>query len=210
MMSTGNRRRVGIVLFDDVEVLDFAGPYEVLSAARLEEATRWETDGPFEVLLVAEKAGPVRCYGGMQVLADTALAECPMLDLLLVPGGWGTRKQTGNDSLIAWIRERGRQAELTASVCTGARLLATAGLLDGRRATTHWNSLAWLEENFPAVKVERDMHVVDDGDIVTSAGISAGIELSLALVNRYCGEEVTRNLARYMEYRYPYDNSRRV
>lgn len=209
-MNATQRKRVGILLFPDVEVLDFAGPYEVLSAARWDEATRWQAEGPFDVRLVGERAGPVRCYGGMEVVADTAIADCPALDLLLVPGGWGTRREAANAALVAWIRERAGRAELTASVCTGARLLATAGVLDGRRATTHWNSLGWLEENFPTVKVVRDLHVVDDGDLVTSAGISAGIELSLEIVRRYCGEDVTRNLAHYMEYRYPYDTSRRV
>jgi transcriptional regulator GlxA family with amidase domain len=204
------RKRVGIVMFDNIEVLDFAGPYEVLTAARLDESRRWETQSPFEVLLVAERAGAVACYGGMRVMADATLADCPPLDILLVPGGWGTRKETGNRDLVAWIRDRAAAAELTASVCTGARLLAAAGVLDGRRATTHWNSLPWLKENYPKVRVEEKLHVVDDGDLVTSAGISAGIELSLALVERYCGAEITRNVARYMEYRYPADNSRRV
>jgi transcriptional regulator GlxA family with amidase domain len=209
-MNDENRKRVGILLFPDVEVLDFAGPYEVLSAARLDEESRWETQSPFDVLLVAEHEGLVKCYGGMQVLADNTFADCPPLDVLLVPGGWGTRGEAANARLLSWIRERSLQAEVTASVCTGARLLATAGLLDGRRATTHWNSLSWLEQSFPAVRVERNLHVVEDGDIVTSAGISAGIELSLALVKRFCGEAIARNVARYMEYRYPDDNSRHV
>jgi transcriptional regulator GlxA family with amidase domain len=209
-MSESKRRRVGIVMFDDVEVLDFAGPYEVLTAVRLDESKRWETQSPFDVQLVAEHERPVRCYGGMKVIPDTTLQNCPPLDVLLVPGGWGTRSQTANQALVDWIRERSGKAELTASVCTGARLLATAGLLDGRRATTHWNSLSWLAQTFPEVRVERDLHVVDDGDLITSAGISAGIELSLELVKRYHGDDATRNVARYMEYRYPYDNSRRV
>lgn len=204
------RKRVGILMFENIEVLDFAGPWEVLTAVRLDEGRRWETESPFEVLLVAERADPVRCYGGMRVIPDATLAGCPPLDILLVPGGWGTRKETGNRELVAWIRDRAAAAELTASVCTGARLLAAAGVLDGRRATTHWNSLAWMKENHPRVRVEEKLHVVDDGDVVTSAGISAGIELSFTLVERYFGDEAARNVARYMEYRYPVDNTRRV
>ncbi|HVL59754.1 MAG TPA: DJ-1/PfpI family protein [Burkholderiaceae bacterium] len=209
-MSQTQRKRVGIVLFDDVEVLDFAGPYEVLTVTRLDESKRWETESPFDVLLVAEHDRPVRCMGGMRVIPDTTLQNCPPLDLLVVPGGWGTRKEAGNKTLVGWIRERSGNAELTASVCTGARLLATAGILEGRRATTHWNSLPWLEQTFPGVRVEHELHVVDDGNLVTSAGISAGIELSLELVKRYHGDDVARNTARFMEYRYPYDNTRRV
>lgn len=208
-MAQSARKTVGVVMFGDVEVLDFAGPYEVLKGARLDEKTRWEVDSPFDVRLVAQ-TDVVRCHGGMKVVMDHRLDDCPPLDWLVVPGGWGTRREAGNATLVGWIRERSRQAALTASVCTGARLLAAAGVLDGRRATTHWNSLGWLAENYPKVQVERHMHVVDDGDLVTSAGISAGIELALSLVERECGQAVTRNLARYMEYPYPYDNRRRV
>ena len=208
-VTESSRKKVGIVLFDDVEVLDFTGPYEVLMGARRDEKTRWEVDSPFDVRLVAQ-ADVVRCHGGMRVLADHRLEDCPPLDWLIVPGGWGTRREAGNATLLNWIAARSRQAALTASVCTGARLLAAAGVLDGRRATTHWNSLGWLAENYTRVRVERELHVVDDGDLVTSAGISAGIELALSLVSRECGDEVTRSLARYMEYPYPQDNRRRV
>ena len=208
-MNESGRKIVGVLLFDDVELLDFAGPCEVLQGARLDEATRWQTESPFDVRLIAQ-ADIVRCHGGMKIVVDHRLEDCPPLDWLIVPGGWGTRRETGNAALVAWIVERSRAASLTAAVCTGARLLAAAGVLDGRRATTHWNSLGWLADTYPAVKVERHLHVVDDGDLVTSAGISAGIELALSLVERECGESVTRNLARYMEYRYPQSNDRRV
>jgi transcriptional regulator GlxA family with amidase domain len=204
------RKRVGIVLFENVEVLDFAGPYEVLTAVRLDEAKRWDTKSPFDVLLVAEALAPINCYGGMRVIPDHTLDACPSLDILIVPGGWGTRQEIANAHLVNWIRDRGQKATLTASVCTGARLLATAGLLNGRRATTHWNSLGWLKENFPQVRVEDALHVVDEGDLITSAGISAGIELALRIVERHFGNDVARNTAHYMEYRYPYDNTRRV
>ena len=156
---------------------------------------------PFQVLLVAEQTEAVPAAGGMRVLPDCTLADCPRLDILVVPGGWGTRRQIDNETLIDWIAERGRQVETLTSVCTGAMLLAQAGLLDGRRATTHWRSLAWLRESFPAVTVEEHLHVVEDGHILTSAGIAAGIDLALKVVGRYYGEAVARATARQMEYR---------
>jgi transcriptional regulator GlxA family with amidase domain len=127
-----------------------------------------------------------------------------------VPGGWGTRTEIKNPRLLAWIQERARQVETLTSVCTGSMLLGQAGLLDGRHATTHWRSLPWMRESFPAVTVEEKLHVVEDGHVLTSAGISAGIDMALRVVARYHGEAVARNTARHMEYRYPDDNSRRV
>ena len=201
---------VGIVIFPEVEVLDFCGPYEVFTVARLDEARRREETSPFKVLLVAEAAAAVTTAGGMRVIPDCPLADCPPLDILVVPGGWGTRRQIDNKILIDWIAEQGRQVETLTSVCTGALLLAAAGLLNGRRATTHWRSLSWLRESFPAVTVEEQLHVVEDGNLITSAGISAGIDLALKVVGRYCGEAVAQATARHMEYRYPVDNVRRI
>jgi len=204
------RKRVGILIFPDVEVLDFCGPYEVFSAARLNEERRREELSPFEVLLVAERAEPLAATGGMRVLPDCTLAACPPLDVLVVPGGYGTRREIGNASLIGWIAEQGRRVETLTSVCTGSMLLGRAGLLDGRRATTHWRSLGWMRETFPGVRVEERLHVVEDGQILTSAGISAGIDMALRVVARYFGELVARATARQMEYAYTTDNSRRV
>jgi transcriptional regulator GlxA family with amidase domain len=201
---------VGIVIFPEVEVLDFCGPYEVFSVVRLNEARRREEPSPFRVLLVAERAEAIKTSGGMRVLPDCTLADCPPLDILLVPGGWGTRREIDNEKLIDWIALRGRQVETLTSVCTGAMLLGRAGLLDGRRATTHWRSLAWMRESFPAVSVEEHLHVVEDGHILTSAGIAAGIDLALKVVARYHGEAIARATARHMEYRFPEDNARRV
>jgi len=133
-----------------------------------------------------------------------------MLDVLVVPGGWGTRSEIENARLINWIAERGQQAETLTSVCTGAMLLARAGLLDGRRATTHWRSLTWMRESFPLVTVEDQLHVVEDGNVLTSAGISAGIDMALRVVVRYFGDSVGRATARHMEYPFPDDNRRRV
>jgi transcriptional regulator GlxA family with amidase domain len=205
-----NRKRVGIVVFPDVEVLDFCGPFEVFSVTRLNEQARREEPSPFEVLLVAERAGTVTTTGGMKVIADHTLDSCPPLDILVVPGGWGTRQEIKNARLLAWLKERAKQVETLTSVCTGSMLLGQAGLLDGRHATTHWRSLQWMRDAFPAVTVEEKLHVVEDGNVLTSAGISAGIDMALRVVARYHGEAVARNTARNMEYRYPDDNSRRV
>ena len=204
------RRRVGIVVFDDVEVLDFCGPFEVFSVTRLDESRRREEPSPFEVLLLAEHPGTVVASGGLEVTPDTTLADCPPLDVLLVPGGWGTRREIQNAPLLAWIGERGRHVPLLASVCTGAMLLGHAGLLDGLHATTHWRSLDWMRDSFPQVTVERDLHVVEDGRVLTSAGISAGIDLALGVVARVHGEPIARATARHMEYPYPEDNRRWV
>ena len=204
------RRRVGILVFPEVEVLDFCGPFEVLSATRLDEDRRREEISPYEVILVAERPGVVVATGGLKVVPDHDLDDCPVLDVLVVPGGWGTRREMTNDRLVAWIAERSRRVETLASVCTGSLLLAKAGLLDGRRATTHWKVLDEMRASFPAVAVVDDEHVVEVGDVLTSAGISAGIDLSLKLVARHHGEVVARATARHMEYPYPEDNRRRV
>ena len=204
------RKRVGIVVFEDIEVLDFCGPFEVFAATRLDEARRREEPSPFEVWLVAENSAPVVTAGGMKVIPDHTFASCPRLDILVVPGGWGTRRELNNPAMLDWLRRRGLEVETLTSVCTGAMLLGAAGLLDGRRATTHWRSLDWLRESFPAVTVEYDEHVVEDGPILTSAGIAAGIDLALKVVARHHGETVARATARHMEYPYPDTNARRI
>lgn len=205
-----NRKRVGILIFPGVEVLDFCGPYEVFSATRLNEELRREELSPFEVVIVAEHEDVVVATGGLRVIPDHTLANCPSLDILVVPGGYGTREEMSNEALLAWIAERGRQVETLTSVCTGSMLLGQAGLLEGKRATTHWRSLNWMRESFPTVTVEDRLHVVEDGRVVTSAGISAGIDMALRVVARYYGEAVARATARHMEYQFPDDNTRRI
>ena len=204
------RKRVGILVFPNVEVLDFCGPYEVFSVTRLDEDRRREEPSPFEVLLLAESADPVVATGGLRVIPDATLDTCPPLDVLVVPGGWGTRKEIGNERVLTWIAARAKEVETLTSVCTGAMLLGQAGLLDGRRATTHWRSLDWMRQSFPAVTVEDKLHVVEDGNVLTSAGISAGIDMALRVVARDFGETVGRATARHMEYPFPDDNRRRV
>jgi transcriptional regulator GlxA family with amidase domain len=204
------RKCVGIVLFDDIEVLDFCGPFEVFAAVRLNEEKRREEPSPFEVWLVAEHPEPVTTAGNMQVMPHHSFENCPPLHILVVPGGWGTRKELNNPTMLEWLRARAAQVETLTSVCTGSMLLGFAGLLNGRRATTHWRSLDWMRDAFPEVTVEFGKHVVEDGYVVTSAGISAGIDMALRVVARYFGENIARATARHMEYPYPDSNDRRI
>jgi len=204
------RKRVGIVLFENIEVLDFCGPFEVFTVVRLNEEKRREEPSPFEVLLAAEHADPVTTSGNMKVIPHHTFAHCPPLDILVVPGGWGVRRELSNPVMREWLRRRAAEAETLTSVCTGAMLLGSAGLLDGLHATTHWRSLEWMRESFPTVSVESDKQVVADGRVFTSAGISAGIDMALQVVARYFGEAVARATARHMEYAYPQSNDRRI
>jgi transcriptional regulator GlxA family with amidase domain len=205
-----DRKQTGIVVFKDIEVLDFTGPFEVFSVTRLNEQKRREEPSPFNVFLVAETKNPVVTAGGMKVLPDYDLADCPPLEILVVPGGWGTRKEMNNERLIGWIAERAKEVETLASVCTGALLLGKAGLLDGRRATTHWRSLDWMQELFPKTRVEKRLHFVEDGALFTSAGISAGIDMALKIVARYFGDAIARATAKQMEYPFPESDARRI
>jgi len=203
-------KRVVLPVFPGVELLDFCGPYEVLSACRLDESRRREEASPFVLQLAAESMTPVACANGPRFLPDVLFSACPPPDILIVPGGWGVRTQIDNAVLVDWIRTAASRASLVASVCTGSMLLGKAGLLDGRRATTHWRSLQWMRESFPDVTVEAEQHVVEDGRILTSAGIAAGIDLALHLVARCYGGTIARATARHMEYAYGDDNRRRV
>jgi transcriptional regulator GlxA family with amidase domain len=204
------RRRVGILVFPEVEVLDFCGPFEVFSTTRLNEERRREEPSPYEVFLCAERTEPLAATGGLKVIPDHDLESCPPLDVLVVPGGWGTRREMDNDRLIGWIAGRAEEVATLASVCTGSLLLAKAGLLNGKRATTHWRVLEEMRRRFPAVSVVDDQHVVAEGKLFTSAGISAGIDMALRVVAAHHGEAVAAATARHMEYRYPQDNTRRV
>jgi transcriptional regulator GlxA family with amidase domain len=204
------RKHVGIVLFNDIEVLDFCGPFEVFSATRLNEEKRRDEPSPFEVFLVAENLPYVTTTGGMKVIPHYSFEDCPRIDILVVPGGWGTRKELNNPVLLEWLRVQAAEVETLTSVCTGSMLLGFAGLIDGLHATTHWRSLDWMRESFPSVRVEYDKHVVEDGRIFTSAGISAGIDMALKVVARHCGEGVARATAKHMEYPYPENNARRI
>jgi transcriptional regulator GlxA family with amidase domain len=204
------RQKVGILIFPEVEVLDFCGPFEVFSVTRLDENRRRQDPSPYNLVLVAEQKQPVVATGGLKVIPDHTLDDCPQLDVLVVPGGWGTRREMSNDRLLAWVSERARQVTTLTSVCTGSLLLGKAGLLDGKRATTHWRILDEMRTLFPAVSVIDDQHVVEEGNVITSAGISAGVDMALRVVARHHGEAVARATAKYMEYPFPEDNRRRI
>ena len=196
------KQRVGILIFDEVEVLDFAGPYEVFSRTRLEPgipSRKSEDTAPFEVFTVARTTEPVRAIGGLRVLPDHGFADAPPIDLLVVPGGFGTRPLLEDEETLAWITERGKAAKQVASVCTGALLLAKTGFLRGRRATTHWGGLDLLGELDDSITVSRDERVVHD-TVFTSAGVAAGIDMAFAVVEALCGAEVAEETARYIEY----------
>jgi len=198
-----DRWNVGILLFDDVEILDFAGPYEVFSRTRLEpgsDSRRSEESAPFRVFTVARSAGPVTTTGGLRVVPHYGFESVPRVDLLVVPGGYGTRALLGDEETLGWIGKAATTARRVASVCTGSLLLAQAGLLEGRRATTHWAALDLLESLGRGVRVERDLRVVDDG-VVTSAGVASGVDMAFYLVEQLCGRDVADETARYIEYR---------
>ena len=197
-----DRATVGILLFDGVEVLDFAGPYEVFSRTRLTpgiDSRRSEESAPFRVFTVAASPDPVTATGGLRVLPDFDTSAAPPIDVLVVPGGFGTRALLQDAAMLGWIRRTAAAARRVTSVCTGSLVLAGAGLLAGRRATTHWGALDLLAALDPTIRVEAEPRVVDDG-IMTSAGVSAGIDMALAVVEVTHGRPVADETARYMDY----------
>ncbi|CAN5644623.1 DJ-1/PfpI family protein [soil metagenome] len=197
-MTEHTRRNVGILIFDDVEVLDFCGPFEVFSVSR-----KAEIDEPlFNVYTVAEKGDLTVARGGLMVKPHYTFHDHPQFDLLVIPGGFGTRRERENPVVLKWIQDQMTSAELTTSVCTGAFLLAALGVLDGKEATTHWASIEWMRANHPAILTRDDQRVIDVGDIITSAGISAGIDMALYTIARLHGVDAARTTARYMEYRF--------
>jgi transcriptional regulator GlxA family with amidase domain len=191
-------RNVGILIFDDVEVLDFCGPFEVFSVAG-----RQIVAGAFNVFTIARSLDAVLARNGLSVNPKTTLAEAPPLDLLVIPGGLGTRPLMHDAALLKWIRERSAQTELLLSVCTGALLLAKAGLLDGLSATTHHGALDLLREAAPRATVRDDQRYIDNGRVITSAGIAAGIDMSLYVVDKLLGPAAAQATARHMEYPWP-------
>ena len=199
---------VGILIFDDVEILDVAGPFEVFAVTRLNAEQRLQQSSPFKVYLISETNKQITAIGGLRLTPDVTISECPELDLLVVPGGWGTRKESKNEILVKWIGNQFSNNRLIASVCTGSSLLGKAGLLDGRDATTHWRAFDFLEESAPKARILKNVRFTLTEPIFTYAGVSAGIDLALRIVSHVFGTEVGQATARQMEYPYPISDQR--
>jgi putative intracellular protease/amidase/YHS domain-containing protein len=189
---TRPRKNVAILVFDGMELLDFAGPAEVFTQAGKGRA--------FNVYTVAASPEPVSSQGLATVKPRYTLADCPSPDVIVVPGGGGVRTTIKDERVIDWLRRESSKAEITLSVCTGAFVLAKAGLLDGQGATTHWSAIEGLKKAAPKAKVHDDRRFVDNGKVVTAAGVSAGIDAALHVVDRLLGRLAARETARYMEY----------
>jgi transcriptional regulator GlxA family with amidase domain len=186
--------RIGVVVFDDAEELDFAGPWEVFTmASNIQPKAH-------EVMLVAESDRPVRCAKGMRVLPDVTFENCPKLDVVLIPGGQGTRREVENKPMLDWIARVSKDCQWVTSVCTGAMLLTAAGPAKGKRVTTHWAFVETLRGRKEASEVLDNMRYVRDGNVVTAAGVSAGIDMALWLTGQLHSPEFARNVQRAMEY----------
>jgi transcriptional regulator GlxA family with amidase domain len=184
---------IGIVIFDDAEELDFVGPWEVFTMAAMGRED-------LEVLTIAQGEGPVRCAKGLSVIPHRSFADAPPLDVVLVPGGQGTRREVDNPVLLDWLAEAAGPCSWVTSVCTGSMLLHAAGLVKGRRITTHWAFVETLRELAPDASVLEKVRYVRDGNLVTAAGVSAGIDMALWLTGQLFGVEHARNTQRMMEY----------
>jgi transcriptional regulator GlxA family with amidase domain len=188
-------RHIGIVLFPDVEELDAVGPWEVLA--------HWTQGYPLDgwsVSTLSRDGQPLRAAKGLTLTPDHAYSEAPPYDVLVYPGGSGTRRLLTDDAELTWVRAQRAQVELMTSVCTGALVYAAAGLLTGRPATTYWNALGELAALDPSIELRGEDRFVDDGDVITSAGVSAGIDMALHLVARLAGVERARRVRRGIQY----------
>lgn len=199
MSDTAPVRRVAVALFDGFTVLDVYGPVQAFAAARVTRA-----DGTrhrfFEIFTMAAEAGPVKSGEGPVTLADHALETAPDFDILLIPGGFGTRSAVSDAPFLARLAAASRRAPITATVCTGSAILARTGLLDGRPATSNKISWDWVVQQGPRVEWRRKARWVDDGNVLTSSGVSAGIDMALALIARLNGRDLALAAARNMEY----------
>jgi transcriptional regulator GlxA family with amidase domain len=190
-------KRLGVVLFPGFELLDVFGPVEMFG----------NLHGIVEVLMVAEKAGPVRSAQGPSAMADSGFAQCPPLDMILIPGGIGTRDGIDDPILMTFLGERAAAAEIVMTVCTGTALLARTGLLDGKRATTNKRVFGWVSEQGPKVEWIKQARWVEDGKFATSSGVSAGMDMALAVIARIAGQEMADTLAVGTEYDWHRDST---
>lgn len=190
---------IAILIFDDVEELDFQGPWEVLTMVNTVRAFK-KIESRDHVYLVSEGGGMVTCAKGMRVASDFSYANCPKPDVMLVPGGQGTRREVNNPATLKWIADRAPGCQWVTSVCTGSMVLAAAGPARGKRITTHWGAIEEVRKRGEAGEVIAGQRWVVDGNLVTSAGVSAGIDMAIWLVGQIHGEEMARTVVHMMEY----------
>jgi transcriptional regulator GlxA family with amidase domain len=189
-------KTIGIVLFPDFEDLDAIGPREALTMMAKGSGGEWA------VVLISEDGGPVQSFLGTRYLVDYSYEDCPRLDVILVPGGFGTRKEMQNEKHLEFVRRQGAGAEYVTSVCTGALVLHRAGFLEGKSATTHWGSIPELQNLGGNTTVVTDQRWVHDGNVITAAGVSAGIDMALYLISLLKDAETAKRVQQMMEY-YP-------
>lgn len=194
-MSDNPGKMLGAILYDGFEVLDLYGPLEMFGAI----------PGPYEIVTVSDQAGPVASTPGVRTVADYSYADCPALDLILVPGGFGTLAALENEALLEFLRSRSPQAQYTMSVCSGSALLAKAGLLDGRRATSNKQLFKFASDQSDRVEWVEQARWVEDGPFVTSSGVSAGMDMALAVIASINGEDYARMVADSTEYQWHRD-----
>lgn len=193
-------RTIGIYIFDGIEVLDFAGPYEVFTcASRVAALLNPGATAPFRVVTIGQSAASVRARAGLELIPEADFSNAAQPDILIVPGGV-VDAELDKPAVIAWIAATAHKSELVASVCTGAFLLAQAGVIVEEEVTTHWDDIDGLQAMFPRLRVQRERRWIDHGRVVTSAGISAGTDMALHLVARLGGRELAVATARRMEY----------
>jgi transcriptional regulator GlxA family with amidase domain len=196
MAHENERLSIGVVLFDGAEELDWAGPWEVLAYW-----SKYKPKDKVDVFTVArDNSRPIECNKGLRVLADYSWESAPEIDVLVYPGGNGISAQIGDEEVRAWVRKTHEHAQVTTSVCTGAFILADAGLLKGRPATTHWDDFEELLEIDGTIEARREDRFVDNGDIITAAGISAGIDMALHLIARLHSKDRAREIKRRLQY----------
>jgi transcriptional regulator GlxA family with amidase domain len=188
-------RTLGVILYPQFELLDVCGPVEMFG----------NLGSQLKVVLVAQSAGPLASTQGAKLVAEYGFDDCPELDLIMVPGGMGTMQQLSNKALLEWLKKRAAKAEIVMSVCSGSALLAKAGLLDGRRATSNKQYFQFAVNQGPKVKWVKEARWVDDGDRVTSSGVSAGIDMALHVIARLYGEPLAQKLADGTEYQWHRD-----
>lgn len=187
--------KVGIYIFDDVEVLDFAGPFEVFSLAEVNNSSAFET------FTIGQSGTTISARNNLKITPSYSITNHPALDILIIPGGYGAECfEIKNRHTLDWITAQSSKVNILASICTGALLLAECGLLDNKKATTHWMDIKTFQKKYPKVEVIENCKFVDEGCILTSAGISAGINLSFHIINKLLGQKATQQTARRMEY----------